>query len=140
MENRPACPQCEHETVIKFGFVGEKQRWQCKRCEYRFTRLTPRGKPAAMKALAIALHGLGMSFNAVGKLLSVSAQAVIDWVRDHTNNLPRLEVQTPVHVVEFDEMWYFLQKKQTSSGSGKHWILVQVDSLTGNLVLVTQIP
>lgn len=138
MEERPACPRCPHEKVIKFGLVKENQRWQCKSCQYRFTRTTPRGKAPALKALAIALHGLGLSFNAIGTLLCVSAQAVIDWVRKHTQALPRLELDEPVHVVEMDEMWHFLDKKTTKSGSGRHMLLVQIDSSTGKSVVAVQ--
>ena len=140
MEKRPHCPRCQNEWVIKFGFVQQVQRWQCKACQYRFTRLTPRGKHPALKALAIALHGFGMSFNAIGTLLSVSAQAVIDWVRQHTQALPRLELEGPVQVVEMDEMWHFLDKKTTRSGSGKRTILLQIDASTGKSAVVVQKP
>ncbi len=136
----PACPRCHYETVIKFGFVKDVQRWQCKQCRYRFTRLTPKGKPLALKALAIALHGLGLSFNATGKLLCVSAQAVIDWVRQHTQDLPKIALDTPVQVVQFDEMWHYIGSKKTKSGSGRLWILLQIDPLTGSSVLVAQEP
>jgi transposase len=135
MEERPVCPVCQHAQVIKFGWVGELQRWQCKKCQYRFTRTTFRGKPASMKAMAIALHGLGLSFNAIGKLFCVSAQAVINWVRKHTLDLPEIQIEQPVQVIELDEMWHFLEKKRTNSGFGKHSILVQIDCLTGQSVI-----
>ena len=39
------CPKCQHEQVVKNGHTLDKQRWKCKKCNYQFTRTTPRGNP-----------------------------------------------------------------------------------------------
>jgi len=70
-----------------------------------------RGKPPAMKALAVLLHGMGgMSFSAIGRLLGVSDVAVLKWVRAEASALPEPEVGASVVTVEVDEMWHFLKK------------------------------
>ena len=42
-----------------------------------------------------------------------------------------------VVIVELDEMWHYVKKNGISSGSGKRWMLVQVDCSTGNVAAVT---
>src|SRR3954466_14708406 len=49
------------------------QRHRCKTCGRSFTATPPRGKPPAMKALAVLLYGLGnVSQGMIAKLLGVS--------------------------------------------------------------------
>ena len=58
------------------------QRYRCKACGRNFTATPPRGKPPAMKALAVLLYGLGnVSQGMIAKLLGVSHVAVYKWVR-----------------------------------------------------------
>ncbi len=54
-----------------------------------FHRHAARGKPPAMKALAILLYGMGsMSFSMIGRVLGVSDVAVLKWVRAEAAALP----------------------------------------------------
>jgi transposase-like protein len=82
MVERPdACPACCRSVLIKSGHACGRQRWRCKGCGRQFTRITPRGKPVAMKREAVSLYCMGLSLNAIGKRLGVSAQSVMRWVR-----------------------------------------------------------
>src|SRR4051812_12900278 len=120
MERPKACPACGGSGLIKSGHACGRQRWRCKGCGRQFTRITPRGKPAAMKAAAVELYGTGLSLNAIGKRLGVSAQSVMRWVRDHARDRCPKPVPTGrTVVVELDEVWHFVQKKPASSGSGR---------------------
>ena len=59
-----------------------RQRYRCKACGRSFTATPPRGKPPAMKALAVLLYALGnVSQGMIAKLLGVSHVAVYKWVR-----------------------------------------------------------
>ena len=83
MDERPdACPACRGTVLIRSGYACGRQRWKCKGpgCGRQFTRTTPRGKPAAMKAAAVELYCTGLSLNAIGKRLGVSVQSVMRWV------------------------------------------------------------
>src|SRR3954466_12093522 len=54
-----------------------RQRYRCEACGRSFTATPPRGKPPAMKALAVLLYGLGnVSQGMIAKLLGVSHVAV----------------------------------------------------------------
>lgn len=115
-----ACPACGGAGVIRSGHACGRQRWRCKGCGRQFTRMTPRGKPQAVKDEAIALYCTGLSLNAAAKRLGVSVQSVMRWVRDHARtSCPKPEPSGDTVVVELDEMWHFVQKKPASSGSGR---------------------
>src|SRR4051794_14610702 len=74
MSERPtACPVCGGTVLIRSGHACGRQRWRCKGCGRQFTRTTPRGKSAGMKAAAVELYCTGLSLSAVGKRLGVSA-------------------------------------------------------------------
>ena len=77
MSERPtACPACDGTVLIRSGHACGRQRWRCKGCGRQFTRTTPRGKPAAVKAAAVELHCAALSLSAIGKRLGVSAQSL----------------------------------------------------------------
>ena len=95
------------------------QRYRCRMCGCHFTDTPLRGKPPAVKALAVLLHGMGgMSFSMIGRVLGVSDVAVLKWVRAEAAALPEPVVSPSVVTVEVDEMWHFLKKSLPSSGSG----------------------
>ena len=114
------CPKCNSNKVIKNGFARGHQRYKCKDCSYQFTRSQlVRGKPLWMKLEAVLLYMSGMSMNAIGEQLAVSAQSILNWVRDFAKS--NYEKPTPgkVVIIELDEMWHFLQSKKTNYGFGK---------------------
>jgi transposase-like protein len=115
------CPRCGGTALIKSGHARGKQRWRCKGCGLQFTRTTPRGMPAAIKREAVELYCTGLSMNAIAKRFGVAAQSVLRWVRDHADeHCPRPEPDgATACVVELDEMWHFVQKRPTNSGSGR---------------------
>ncbi len=101
------------------------QRYRCRVCGCNFTDTPLRGKPPAMKALAVLLYGMGgMGFSAIGRLLGVSDVAVLKWVRAEAASLPEPEVSAAVVTVEVDEMWHHLKESLPSSGSGAPVTLV----------------
>jgi transposase-like protein len=119
-EHPSACPACGGAALIRSGHACGRQRWRCKGCGRQFTRTTPRGKPAAMKHEAVSLYCTGLSLNAIGKRLGVSAQSVMRWVRDHARgHCPKPEPAGRAVVVEIDGMWHFVEKRPASSGFGK---------------------
>ncbi len=89
------------------------QRYRCKACGRSFTRTPARGKPPAMKALAVLLYALGdVSQGMIARLLGVSHVAVYKWVRAAGEDAPAPSVAPADNIVQIDEMWHFVDGKK----------------------------
>ena len=73
------------------------------------------------------LEGLG--FRAIGRILGVSNVAVLKWVREAAKKIEEIHrsQQKPefTPVIEFDEMWHYVGKKNKNSGCG--WLMIALD-------------
>jgi transposase len=136
---RPPCPKCSSPQASKNGHVQAVQRWKCQArdCGYEFTRTTPRGEPAAKKALALLLYSMGRaSYGIIARLLQVSRVTVYRWVRQSASQMPEPTIPLDIKEIEFDEMWHYLGSKKTSAGSGKLWTVVHGELSPGSSVVV----
>ncbi|MDR1397051.1 MAG: hypothetical protein LBJ14_04905 [Desulfarculales bacterium] len=127
------CRKCGNVQVVKNGHHLGKQRFKCKDCGFQFTRPDAKGKPPQTKCLAIILYVMGLSLRSIASIVNASPKAVLDWVRAfgaarYEKPIPKGEV-----TVELDEMWRFLTSKRINSGSGRHIVVLQVNSSTGNV-------
>ena len=135
------CKRCGSEKWVKNGLVLGKQRYRCQACGCNFTDTPRRGKPEAVKALAILLYSLGKaSYDWLGQLCGVSGVAVYKWVRQTAESLPEPELREEIKEMALDEMWHFLQSKKTSVGSGKPMIVAHGDVWPGLSVVVILLP
>jgi transposase-like protein len=135
------CKRCGAADHRKNGIVRGVQRYLCHSCGCNFTMTPPRGKPPAMKALAILLYAMGnMSFCAIARILGVSDVAILNWVRDEARGLPEPSMKSEVVVVTLDEMWHFLKKSLTNYGFGGPTTLLLGEPLPGFLVAVMTPP
>jgi insertion element IS1 protein InsB len=125
----PQCPPCGRRRLIRFGFVTGKQRWRCKRCRYQFTRPEVHGTPEPMKHAAVSLYSYGLSLNAVADLLGTTAPSVMRWVCNYVDRGCAKPPPGEAVVIELDEMWHFLPRKDN-----KVWIGKAYDRTTGRLV------
>ena len=109
-------------------------------CSCNFTKTKPRGKPAAMKALALILYAMGnMSFCSIGRFLGVSDVAVLRWVRGEARRLPEPAMPAETVVINLDEMYHFMKKRHARYGFGERltlslgelaWVLGRRDDAT----------
>src|SRR5215213_2467299 len=99
-----SCRRCAGTTFVRNGTVRGHQRCRCKACGCNFTATPERGKPAAMRALAVLLYGLGnASQGMIAELLGVSHVAVYRWVGAAGG------------IVQIDEMWHFVNHSGSHS-------------------------
>ena len=133
MNEKPPCPKCQSIEVVKNGKVQGKQRYKCKSCSLQFTRLTPRGRPAQEKAMAVTLYTLGLSIRAIARLIGVSPTAVLKWIKTFAKTHYEKPAPGDAIIVELDEMWHYLGSKKTSYGSGKLIVEKLASLLTGNV-------
>ena len=133
MNEKPPCPKCQSIEVVKNGKVQGKQRYKCKSCSLQFTRLTPRGRPAQERAMAVTLYTLGLSIRAIARLIGVSPTAVLKWIKTFAKTHYEKPAPGDAIIVELDEMWHYLGSKKTSYGSGKLIVEKLESLLTGNV-------
>ena len=113
------CRRCGGSDYTRSGVVRGHQRYRCRSCGCHFTDTPLRGKPPAMKALAVLLYGMGgMSFSMIGRVLGVSDVAVLKWVRAEAATLPEPEVPVAAMTIEVDELWHVIKRNLPGSGSG----------------------
>jgi transposase len=114
-----ACKHCGCGSFVRNGMAHGHQRYRCKTCGRSFTPTPVRGKPAAMKALAVLLYALGsVSQGMIAKLLGVSHVAVYKWIRAAGEAAPTPSAAPADTIVQIDEMWHFVDGKKTRFGSG----------------------
>jgi transposase len=135
------CKRCGGEEYVKNGFMRGAQRYRCKACGLNLTDTPPRGMPLRVKVTAVLLYLSGLSMNRTAKLLGVSTPSVMTWIEQFAE----VYAQKPAPegravVVELDEMWHYLKKSRTSSGSGRLGIVLRGEWLTGNVGVVTPPP
>ena len=113
------CPKCKSSRHIKDGIVHGRQRYKCKDCVYRYTvERKSDVKTLDTKRLALDMYLEGLGFRAIGRVLKISYGTVYAWVKEWGSkvSLPRRE--TPVEIVELDEMHTYVGQKKTTVGYG----------------------
>ena len=67
--------------------------------------------------LAIRMHLEGNSKRAIGRILKVNHQSIVNWVTDYVSKLPAVEVPEKPEVAELDELYTYVKQKKTKSTS-----------------------
>ena len=135
------CKRCGSAEQVKNGLMRGKQRYLCKECGLNFTDTPARGKPLALKAAAVLLYVSGLSMNRTAKLLGVSTPTIQAWLEQFAAAYAQKpEPEGRAVVIELDEMWHYLKKSQSHSGSGRLGIVLQASWWTGSAAVVTRPP
>ena len=135
------CEGCGSEEHVKNGFMRGKQRYRCKACGLNFTDTPPRGMPLRVKVTAVLLYLSGLSMNRTAKLLGVSTPTIQAWLEQFAAAYAQKpEPEGRAVVIELDEMWHYLKKSRSRSGSGRLGIVLQGGWWTGNAAVVTRSP
>ena len=136
------CPKCESSKNVKSGRACDRQRYKCKGCGCFYTRSSRYRTPRSVRRMAIALYLEGLGFRSIERVLGVSNVTVMRWVREMGLSLraQRAQKPDPVRIMEIDEMWHYVGKKNSKSGCGSLMIVIEDASLTSNLVGVISPP
>lgn len=135
------CRKCTSEALVKNGFMAGSQRYKCKNCSFQFTRETPHGKPIKDKILALILYLSGMSMNMTAKIIGVSVQTIMRWIRLFYDKFADgTQHDANIEEIEVDEMLSYIGKKKATFGSGKLLIITLESSSGGNVVIVAPKP
>jgi hypothetical protein len=95
-------------------------------------------KPGGHQVVVLSLYffpipgNSGLSMRRIATLYGVSMQAVSNWIRTFAKeHYEKPAPEGKAVILELDELWHYVKKNATNSGSGKRWILVQVDCRGG---------
>ncbi|MEA3476567.1 MAG: hypothetical protein U9R60_00165 [Bacteroidota bacterium] len=138
------CPKCHSADLIKSGFVADKQRFKCKKCNYFFTR-NDKGVSNAKKRLAFHLYLEGYSLRAISRILGVSDVAVGKWINPLKSHLVPAR-KRKVKEVKLHKIEHFLLSREMFKQFG--WLLIGLEensnicllgtTETGNCELIEQ--
>jgi transposase-like protein len=118
------CPDCSSANALKRGFKSGYQRYSCRECGRYFTDRLPKFS-AQTKAQAVQMYLNGAGIRAIGRVLSASPAAVLNWIRkEHDTVQARLASQQaePVSdpdIIEMDEIYTYVQKNSSERSSGQ---------------------
>lgn len=112
------CPRCHADTrQVKAGRnASGSQRYQCQHCRCRYTPEPSQRYDETMRRQAVQFYVDGMSYRKIARHLGVDHVTVINWVKARVDQLPPapLPAETPLHVVEMDELFTFVREKKTA--------------------------
>ena len=109
------CPKCKSDKKTKEGIVKQRQRYKCKKCNFRYTVASgSRAKPFYLRKVALQLYLEGLGFRSIGRILNVSHVTVLNWIRSFGEQVAELKSSEPVIYAEMDEMHTFVGKKKLS--------------------------
>ena len=103
------CKKCGSTAYHKSGHIHGKQRYKCKQCGHQYTKTTPQGKPERDKIISLVLVLSGLSMNATAKIIGVSTQTVMRWIRKMYDKF--ITCAPNIDNVQEDEMHHYYQKK-----------------------------
>ncbi len=136
------CPKCHCEKKVKSGFTRGKQRYKCKNCNCHYTQSSLYRTPIAVRAKAIKMYMEGLGFRAIERLEGVSHVSVMKWVRKLGNKIDQHKQTFPekISIMELDELWHFIGKKNKSAGCGLRMIVMEDKAVPSGLVAVIEKP
>ena len=121
-----SCKHCGGKSVVKNGYVRDKQRYKCKDCSKTFREGDLREKYTTdkkLKVLSMYLEGVGI--RSIERLEGVPNPLIIRWIRKSSDMIRQKlkEVIIPddakkISIIELDELFSYCQKKLTRSIPG----------------------
>ena len=129
------CPKCNTDDYTNDGIVKSKQRYKCKKCNYRYTvQIKSTAKPKELKRFALILYLEGLGFRSIGRILKVSNVSVLNWIRGFGKSVLELKSDDEIEVVEMDEMHTYIGQKKTTAGYGL--LLIEMEKGLSNVFSV----
>ena len=127
------CQRCGSESYIRSGKVRNKQRYECKKCNYVYVEKDNRVITSELlDAIVVLLYSTGKaSYRFIAKLLDVSVTTVYYWIKRIAKSYPDNNIPKEASEIEIDEMWHFVHKKKENAGYLRHWIERQGSALHG---------
>ncbi len=110
--NNQECPKCSGSSFVKDGFVRKKQRYKCKKCNFRHTvRYKSGAELPEIKRQALHLYLEGLGFRSIGRILKYSNVSVLNWIKSFGQQVQDIKSEKEICKMEVDEMHTYVSKK-----------------------------
>lgn len=112
------CQDTNHQ--VKAGkHESGSQRFKCNLCQTRYTPQPSQRYSDQMRQQAVKLYVDGLGFRQIARHLRVDHVTIMHWVKAHVAQLPPapLPQETPLHIVEMDELYTYVGQKKNGSTS-----------------------
>ncbi len=106
------CPKCHSKGYTKDGIVGNRQRYKCKDCLYRYT-VDQRGFSANIKRQALVLYLQGLDFRSIARVLHCSHVTVYKWTKSHGKGVEEIRSETGIKQVTGYQLINYIAEKKT---------------------------
>lgn len=110
------CPKCHCHEQTKDGIVGDRQRYKCKVCHYRFT-VEQRGFCRDTKRYAVILYLQGFNFRMIGRILHCSHVTVRNWMKPYGQSIKEIRSQADTKIVTSSMLQGKLAQHKKETGS-----------------------
>ena len=114
------CTSCFSDQWVKNGRSRHgHQRYRCKRCGATFGQVDRRLVPEPLKQSALQHYAEGVGLRATERLVGVSHNSVMNWVRQEIAGKALAKVDaSEISYVEADELHSYVGEKKEQFGSG----------------------
>ena len=120
------CPKCKSKCHVKDGFICGRQRYKCKKCQYRYTvKRKSDVKTTETRRLALEIYLEGLGFRSIGRILNISYGTVYLWVKEWRSRISLPRRENPVEEVELEKLLTHIESKKAADRHGL--LLIDLD-------------
>lgn len=133
------CTHCESERIVKNGRSRHgHQRFKCRACGATFGAEDHRRVAPELRENALRHYVEGVGLRATERLVGVSHNSVMNWVREEVAGLALAQVDAAqIDTIEADELWTYVGQKNSRFGSGGLLIALPARFSAGRWVIAT---
>jgi InsA N-terminal domain len=135
------CTQCGCERIVKNGRSRHgHQRFKCRECGSTFGAEDHRRVAPELRESALRHYAEGVGLRATERLVGVSHNSVMNWVREEVAGLALAQVDAAqIDTIEADELWTYVGEKNSRFGSGGLLIALPAKYSAGRWVIATPV-
>lgn len=126
------CPKCNHTTYCKDGIVNQRQRYQCKSCNYRYTVLRKSDvRPDEIKRAALAMYLEGLGYRDIARILGVNHVSIFYWIKEWGIHAKKLRSNGILRSIKINELHTIVSQKKKTKG----YAMLLIDIQNGASIL-----
>ncbi len=128
------CPSCSSTRLVKNGRSRHgHQRYRCRSCGSTFGDADRRQVTPQLKESALRHYAEGVGLRATERLVGVSHNSVMNWVRQEVAGKALAKVDaSEIGFVEADELWSYVAQKKEQFGCGGLLIALPIEFSGGS--------